>query len=459
MVRMVPDPGWSSRIRCGRTHPTFEERIPMTVTRFAVIAAGLVAFAASTVHAQAWQPTQYQDAYINHGYFSGTTGILDVGSDCVLLRSGNTRFYIYRLQQDETWAREAEILPIQPGSNFGFRGSIDGDVAVITAPDWVDDEGVERGRAYAYERDPKTSTWSLVHAFDPLEIDEQEAGIAGFNFGSSVSLEGDLVAISDSRAMSDLGYVRFFVRNGPGSWEPSDSYYGLAEGDRFGTSIDIHQGAEGVCAIGSSQLNVPDETGTIEFFVRDASLGWLPQPGLLEGPGEFGWPSDIDIHGGRMAVSATNQYGLPGIVEIWEGGIDDWSRRTTLIGGGEGKGGFGTRVQLWNTKLLVTQWFTMGLPSDGAALLYERNLEGEWRQDRRFNGALDFPSNAGCTAGMVGDHVLVCATGNGVYDHKREVFDHPPDEPTSPCQADVNGDGVVDAGDLGLLIAAWGMCP
>ncbi|MAC18949.1 MAG: hypothetical protein CMJ23_04585 [Phycisphaerae bacterium] len=27
-----------------------------------------------------------------------------------------------------------------------------------------------------------------------------------------------------------------------------------------------------------------------------------------------------------------------------------------------------------------------------------------------------------------------------------------------PCFADVNGDGIVDSGDLGLLLGAWGAC-
>ena len=28
-----------------------------------------------------------------------------------------------------------------------------------------------------------------------------------------------------------------------------------------------------------------------------------------------------------------------------------------------------------------------------------------------------------------------------------------------PCPADLNGDGIVDGADLGLMLGGWGVCP
>ena len=31
--------------------------------------------------------------------------------------------------------------------------------------------------------------------------------------------------------------------------------------------------------------------------------------------------------------------------------------------------------------------------------------------------------------------------------------------PPNPCPADLNGDGIVDGGDLGIVLTSWGICP
>ena len=427
-----------------------------------VLILGFLAICTPTVNAQLWQPVQYQDSYVFHGRFEQTSNVLDVDGSHALLRGTNGGAYIFRLEADDTWILEAEIAMVEEGISFGFQGCIDDGIAIISALGWVDAEGVRRGRAYAYERDSKTGTWNATYIFEPLDLAPEDAGLAGYNFGFRMALDGGLVVITDSRAANagdfNVGYVRFFERTAPGNWTASDTYFGLAADDRFGSAVDIHRGTVDICAIGANQLEIPDANGTIEFFIRNEAGSWIPQSNLLEGPGESSWPTDIDITGGRMAVSASNQYGLPGIVQIWEGGEDDWTRRTTLLGGGEEKGGFGQTVQLGTSKMVVTQWFTAGLPSDGAAMIYEVNSEGEWRLTNTFNGALDFPSNLGATAGLIGDHLLVRNASGVVRNYLREVFDYPPDPVKDTCPGDINGDGVVDAADLGLLLSTWGFC-
>jgi hypothetical protein len=46
--------------------------------------------------------------------------------------------------------------------------------------------------------------------------------------------------------------------------------------------------------------------------------------------------------------------------------------------------------------------------------------------------------------------------GAAVHAGDNHISRHPP---SSGCPSDLNGDGRVDAADLGLLIATWGFCP
>ena len=48
---------------------------------------------------------------------------------------------------------------------------------------------------------------------------------------------------------------------------------------------------------------------------------------------------------------------------------------------------------------------------------------------------------------------IICGIGTPCLNKPAVVID------ASGCRYDLNADGTVDAGDLGLILAAWGPCP
>lgn len=78
---------------------------------------------------------------------------------------------------------------------------------------------------------------------------------------------------------------------------------------------------------------------------------------------------------------------------------------------------------------------------------------------RRGSGTVSPITLEGCTIYGNGDHESasqVQISGPFYLVGENHISRH---APPHPCLADLNGDGLVDAADLGILIAAWGICP
>ena len=112
---------------------------------------------------------------------------------------------------------------------------------------------------------------------------------------------------------------------------------------------------------------------------------------------------------------------------------------------------------------------------DGVVGSVSRNYAVEWSADCNGDGIVDYgqirdgtfaDNNANgvpdcCDAGTACDLCLGDITGNGVVDAADlgillAVWNT--DGKSNP-EADINGDGTVNAADLGILLGAWGPCP
>ena len=173
------------------------------------------------------------------------------------------------VQQQELSGAGATI-----GERYGHSVAIDGDTAVVGAPN--DNGGV--GAVHVFTR--TSGVWTLQQTLTPA------GGASGDLFGWSVAISTDTIVVGaphrDSPgANQGAGYV--FFRTG-GSWNPQGVLTGndSAAGDLFGWSVDVH--------LDTAVVGAKDDNGAIGsayVFVRNAG-SWSQQQKLTASDGIAG---------------------------------------------------------------------------------------------------------------------------------------------------------------------------
>ena len=173
------------------------------------------------------------------------------------------------------------LTPWTPGpeladANLGTAIAIEDTTAVLGS--WTADE------VYVYER--QGTQWTLVQTL-PSPSNASDA------FGSSVALDGDLLAVGDrydDTGGVDAGAVFLYERSGS-SWSLQHSFYGETN-EAFGTSVDVHDGAQTRLAVGAPGLW--SLSGAVHVLLEQPG-GWFLVDELgPAGNGEFGFSLDMD---------------------------------------------------------------------------------------------------------------------------------------------------------------------
>jgi hypothetical protein len=165
---------------------------------------------------------------------SGNTALVG----CVLDDDGGTNSgsaYVF-IRSGVVWTQQAKLIASDAaaGDNFGWSVSASGDAALVGSP-FDDDGGTNAGSAYLFTRTGGVWTEQVkLTASDPA---------ANENFGSSVSISGDTVAIGaigDDIGAADTGSAFVFTRSG-GVWTQQAKLTAMdaASGDQFGNSVAI----------------------------------------------------------------------------------------------------------------------------------------------------------------------------------------------------------------------------
>jgi hypothetical protein len=172
------------------------------------------------------------------------------------------------------------------GDHFGFTAAITGDIAVVGAPSADTGGNQNRGAAYVYAR--ANGNWSekaILVAND---------GGPGDNFGYSVAIDGDTIAVGSPNAGAK-GAIYIFVRSGD-DWVQQQKLLANdgAEGDRFGNSIAI----EGDTLIGGASDNAASgqRRGAVYVFARGDG-DFTEQAKLVANDG-----NDLDFFGNSVAI-------------------------------------------------------------------------------------------------------------------------------------------------------------
>jgi hypothetical protein len=254
---------------------------------------------------------------------SDATGVDNFQGTDTALYSGAV--YVFRRSPDGRWSQEAYLKASNTGADdqFGSSVSLSGDALAVGAPNedstatGVDGPQGETmgtdynsGAVYVFRRSPD-GKWSQEAYLKASNTDKDD------QFGTSVSLSGDLLAVGveyedsnstgingpqDNNDATLGGAVFVFKRSPDGEWT-QEAYLkasNTSAGDRFGDSVSLSGNTLAVGADG--QMNA---RGSVFVFTRSSEGGWSQQAFLKpssDTPDAFG--RSVSLSGDTLAVGA-----------------------------------------------------------------------------------------------------------------------------------------------------------
>jgi hypothetical protein len=295
-------------------------------------------------------------------------------------------------REDSTglWPLSAYLLGyIQAGDEFGHAVAVDGDWAVVGAPN-DDTGGSNVGAAHVFE----LGDGDIIFASCKIQAD---ALASSDHFGSSVAISGDYIMVGEPDDdypawpwdIDNAGKVHFFERNLDADWVRVTSRWAndAQLGAKFGHSVSI----SGEWAIAGAPYQDPPfmaDAGAAYIFRRDGAANWTQAVRLMPAH----WPFDnfgysVAIDGNRAIVGApfydydmwNLDWGAAYVYEFYDGG---WHQVAILTAGDASDYNlFGTAVAIQGDKALVGTPMESGQGIwSGAAYLFERDASGNWNQ-------------------------------------------------------------------------------
>jgi len=317
-------------------------------------------------------------------------------------------------EEVEVVAEVAKLLPSGgPNSEFGYSVSLDGDRLAIGAPE-DNDNGIGSGSAYIFEQDANGNWFqaSKLLPFDGQLLD---------NFGYSVSLDGDRVAIGAPRDNDngiESGSTYIFEQDADGNWIQVSKLLPL-DGERraiFGHSVSLDDDR---LAIGSPYKDNDPSLGygSTYIFEQDADQSWLEVSKLRANVGvglqdRFG--ISVSLEGGRLAIGAPediNDGASSGSAYIFErDAAGDWFELSQLLAlDGQPGDQFGYSVSMNADRLAIgTRLDDDNGSESGSAYIFERDADGDWfgvRMLAPFDGQQD--DEFGRSVSLDGDRVAI----------------------------------------------------
>lgn len=290
---------------------------------------------------------------------------------------------------------------------FGYSIEVDGDTAVIGAPE-NDDYGYNSGTAYIFVRD-SSGTWTEQAKIYGNDTDR------GNRFGESVGVDGDTIVIGSRMKLTALGrsgVAYIFTRDQHGTWNQSDRLLpsdGMT-GDQFGSAVAI----DGDTIIVGSQYDTerpgvyPPGSGSAYVFERDQAGAWIEQAKLRASDTDdlwlFKFGGSVDVDGDLAVVGADGFDSQAGAAYIFaRDATGNWAEQAKLLDPeAEPDALFGAAVCVDDETVLI------GAPLkgdwSGAVYAFSRDGDGAWvshvkltaadsAADDLFGGAIDLAGN------------------------------------------------------------------
>jgi hypothetical protein len=230
----------------------------------------------------------YGDTLVVGARFEDSGGT-DAGAAYVYVRSGTT------------WSQQAKLQSsdIQAGDNFGFSVSLYGDTLVAGA--FAEDSGgTDAGAAYVFTR--SGTTWTQQAKLTASDAQASD------NFGSTVSVYGDTVAVGanlEDSAATNAGAAYVYVRSGT-TWT-QQAKLTASDGqtpDEVGRWVSLY-GDTLVAGAYRESNSGGSSAGSAYYFARSGTT-WTQKAKLTASDGQasdyFGW--GVSVYGDTVVVGA-----------------------------------------------------------------------------------------------------------------------------------------------------------
>ena len=374
------------------------------------------------------------------------------------------RVHVFRLDGSEM-SPEAELVADdgEVGDLMGVSLSTDG-VRIIAGAFMDDNTYANDGSAYVFRYDARTRDKWVLEAKLVANSPRPQA-----TFGRTVAIDGDLAVVGaplDGTVGSASGRVHVFERNAQGVWEETTQLTspGQQPLDRFGLALDL-DGTR--LAVGASWAG--SERGEVHIYERNAGGAWSHLDEVLNPTGtagdQFGF--DVAIDGDRLLVGEYLADGVEpdsGAAHFFNLVDGTWSLEDSFSGDALGAlAELGVSVDLQGDVAMVGGRYGTapgGDPSTGAVEVFARS-GGTWSSQRiLFPDGLNPDAEFGWQLALDGDRGVIGApyVSDPVDESGRAFLVGGLEAGCGPA-ADLNGDGVVNGADTGLMLAMWGPCP
>jgi hypothetical protein len=366
---------------------------------------------------------------------SGTSGVTQVqqisGVGSVLcLKAASDMFFVgststsngsiraYRRQTDGTYSLATTING--PFSNEDFGGQLavneDATVLVVGAPYAGTAPNTRAGKAYIYARNTATGVWALE-----ATLQSPIGPLFNNYFGDVVSASGQRVVVGEGGSASS----RIYLRTGT-AWALENSVTNSSGSTSLSYTREVHLSGD------TLWVRNP-QTSRFDVFGRSGTSWTLQQTLALDNVSGMGFANGV-------MCTSTRLY----------------------------SGSYKIQVQAFRRSGAQQQWANF-------ATVYTPDLDYNSSVNLAMLGdlvvidapALDYGSVTNFGAGFLFDISFNDCNGNGVRDEcdiaTGAVADRNsngiPDTCEDLCRSDLNGDGEVNGGDLGVLLGEWGLCP
>ena len=290
--------------------------------------------------------------------------------------------WIYRYT-DGSWNAEQKLKPGDgtTGDNFGRSVTIQGDVVAV-GTHWDDDQGSKSGSVYVFRYDG--DTWVEEQKLLPI------GGTTEDRFGNSVCLDGDVLGVCGWLAdpLAGASGAAWMFRYDGNSWveEQKLAPIGGGQGDNFGRYIAI---SSGVAVIGAWKADPVGNDSGAAYVFRFNGTSWVQEQELNAPDGAagdlFGWATGIDGRFIAVGSHADDDLGADsGSVYVFRRDRNEWVFEQKLLpSDGHAGGWFGYALEVDQNQILIGATANFAAANDPGSAYIFRRVNGAWKQVAR----------------------------------------------------------------------------